>query len=62
VDVLVQVNGVLTSDNVVDGRTLGTLGFLGHFLKDQSNEMGLQGEFQDLFVDSYVDTQILNEG
>lgn len=31
VDVLVQVNGVLTSDNVVDGRTLGTLGFLGHF-------------------------------
>jgi hypothetical protein len=31
VNVLVQVNGVLTSDNVVDGRTLGTLGFLGHF-------------------------------
>jgi len=27
VNVLVQVNGVLTSDNVVDGRTLGTLGF-----------------------------------
>jgi hypothetical protein len=34
VDVLVQVNGVLTSDNVVDGRTLGTLGFLGHFYND----------------------------
>lgn len=41
VDVLVQVNGVFTRNNVVDGRTLsafGSLGSLGHVLVEKRSK------------------------